>query len=803
MKNLNIFLIIYILLGITILNAQEKSDANIIGDVKSNGEHLPFISVFIEGTTIGTATDATGHYRLVNLPEGKHTIIARSVGFRTSKQEIEVKANETKEINFALEEDVLELEGVVVTADRNEMNRTEAPIVINAITPQIFEKTGAVCIADGLDFTPGLRMECNCQNCGFSQVRMNGLEGPYSQILINSRPVFSGLAGVYGLELIPSSMVQRIEIVRGGGSALFGGNAIAGTVNIITKEPTYNSFSISDNIAIIGLGGHEGTDPAIDHTININGSIMTDDAKSGLFVYGMLRDRDAYDENGDEYTEIVKLKNTTLGFSAYHKTGDKSKLSLDLYKINEFRRGGNKLDYLPHEADIAEQLNHDILGSSLSFDWFTNSSFDKLTLYASAQKVDRESYYGAQQDPNAYGLTKDLTTSIGGQYTMNIKNLGFAPATLVVGIDNNSNFLEDTKLGANGNPNNLLTDQYVNTVGSFFQNEWDFGFGKAAFGIRYDNYSIKDLDSEHDDLSGNVIAPRMNLKFDINSSIQYRISYAKGYRTPQIFDEDLHIEASGSRVILHDNDPNLTQETSHAVTSSFNIIHLMDKVQSELLIEGFYTKLIDPFANELSQLDDEGTYLYTRINSESDAHVAGANFELNSAFPNDIHFQIGYTIQESKYDAIQEWGETEALNSKEFMRTPNQYGYATIDWHPRKELEFAINSTYTGSMYVPHFGLNPDPNDDDYEAQMAAIQNGDVIEGERLEKSETFLHLGFRVAYTFKLSDATKLQVSCGVKNIFNQSQKEHDSGVYRDAGYIYGPCEPRTFTFGVKLGNF
>jgi outer membrane receptor for ferrienterochelin and colicins len=804
MKYLNIFSILYIFLILNNVSAQDQSDANVFGDVKANGEHLPFISVFIEGTTIGTATDVTGHFKLVDLPTGKHTIVARSIGYRTLKQEVEVFENDTKELNFELDEDVLELEGVVVTADRNEMNRSEAPVVINAITPKLFEKTSAVCIAEGLDFTPGLRMECNCQNCGFSQVRMNGLEGPYSQILINSRPVFSGLAGVYGLELIPSSMVQRIEVVRGGGSALFGGNAIAGTVNVITKEPSYNAFTISDNIGAIGIRGHDKTEPAVDHTVNVNGTLMTDDAKSGIFIYGMLRDRDSYDENSDDFTEIVELKNTTLGFSAYHKTGDRSKLSLDLYKINEFRRGGNKLDYLPHEADIAEQTNHDILGSSLSFDLFTNqTTFNKLSLYVSAQKVDRESYYGAQQDENAYGVTNDLTTSIGGQYTMNIENLGFAPATLVIGIDDNTNFLEDTKLGVNGVPNNVVADQYVNTIGSFFQNEWDLGFGKIAFGIRYDNYSIKDLDSENEDINGNVVAPRLNLKFDITSQLHYRISYAKGYRAPQIFDEDLHIEASGSRVILHDNSPDLTQESSHSLTSSFNYISTIGSVQSELLVEGFYTRLINPFANELSQLDKNGTYLYTRINADNEAHVAGINLELNTAFSNNISMQLGYTLQENKYDEAQYWGDSEVYpehKSEHFMRTPNQYGYATVDWHVTRKFEISLNSTYTGRMYVPHFGL--DPNTTELE-ELAAIENEDVIAGERLEKSESFLHMGFRFAYDFKLSEATKIQVSCGVKNLFNQMQAKHDSGKYRDAGYIYGPCEPRTMTIGVKLGNF
>jgi len=104
----------------------------------------------------------------------------------------------------------LGLEEVVITGDRNETNRTESATIVNTITPKLFAITQSVTLSEGLNFCPGLRMENNCQNCGFSQVRMNGMAGPYSQILINSRPIFSGLAGVYGLELIPSSMIERV-----------------------------------------------------------------------------------------------------------------------------------------------------------------------------------------------------------------------------------------------------------------------------------------------------------------------------------------------------------------------------------------------------------------------------------------------------------------------------------------------------------------------------------------------------------------------------------------------------------------
>jgi outer membrane receptor for ferrienterochelin and colicins len=222
--------------------SQKKTDANIVGHVICNCEHAPFATITIKGTNYGISTDETGHYMLINLPVGTHTIKAQAIGFKSIEKEITILAGETKEVNFILEEDILGLEEVVITADRSEIKRTESVTIVNTLSPKLFSSVQSVALIEGLTFSPGLRIENNCQNCGFSQVRMNGMEGPYSQILINSRPIFSGLAGVYGLELIPTNMIERIEIVRGGGSALYGSNAIAGVINIILKESISNSY---------------------------------------------------------------------------------------------------------------------------------------------------------------------------------------------------------------------------------------------------------------------------------------------------------------------------------------------------------------------------------------------------------------------------------------------------------------------------------------------------------------------------------------------------------------------------------
>ena len=138
---------------------QARTDANIYGHVidKQNGEHLPYISIFVKGTMIGTTTDASGHYFLKNLPIGTLSIEVKSIGYRTVQKEIEVKANSTHELNFELEHDDVALDEVVVSANRNETQRKLAPNLVNVINSKLFETSQSVCLAQGLNFQPGVR----------------------------------------------------------------------------------------------------------------------------------------------------------------------------------------------------------------------------------------------------------------------------------------------------------------------------------------------------------------------------------------------------------------------------------------------------------------------------------------------------------------------------------------------------------------------------------------------------------------------------------------------------------------------
>lgn len=754
-------------------NQKNGTDANLYGHVidKQSGEHLPYIPVQVKGTTIGVATDISGHYYLKNLPVGTLSIEVKAIGYRTVQKEITVEANSTHELNFELEQDNVALDEVVVSANRSETKRRLAPNLVNVLNNRLFETTQSVCLAQGLNFQPGVRTEDNCQNCGFTQVRINGLDGHYSQILIDSRPIFSSLNGVYGLEQIPASMIDRVEVVRGGGSALFGASAIGGTINIITKEPTRNSAEAGHSF--MSVGGSN----SFDNATSVNVSLVTDDNKAGFYAYGQSRYRKAFDYDGDGYSELPMLSNQTLGLNSFLKLSPYSKLTLQYHGIHEFRRGGNLLDRVAHEANIAEQIEHYIQGGGLNYDYFSPNEKNKLSAYFSFQATKRNSYYGGigegtpediENALKAYGDTHDFTCIFGAQYVHSFGKLLFMPSDLTLGAEYNYDGLNDVILGYDRD-----FRQKVRIGSVFFQNEWKNKQWSFLVGGRLDKHNM---------ISHVIFSPRVNLRFNPTENINLRISYAGGFRAPQAFDEDLHVGVVGGERLVTVFAENLKEERSNSFSLSSDLYHKFGNVQTNLLVEGFYTDLNNVFAlRQLDQPDAHGNTVQERYNAYG-AKVLGLNIEGKAMFTDWFSLQAGVTLQQSKYDEAIGWNdEVPEQKYRKMMRTPNTYGYFTASFTPLKLLTASLTGNYTGSMLIGH-------------------NAGSGVDSPVAVNTPDFFTVNLKVAYDIPIYKYLTLQVNGGVQNITNAYQKDFDKGWNRDSDYIYGPSLPRSYFIGVKF---
>ena len=301
---------------------------------RSRHEHIPYATIAVTGTAFGTTTDASGHYFLKNLPEGALTLEVRALGYASQTQQVTLRRGQTAELNFEVVQSGISMDEVVVSASRSARLRREAPALVSVLDAGLFEKTNASCLAQGLSFQPGVRVEDDCQNCGFTQVRINGLDGHYSQILVDSHPVFSALTGVYGLEQIPANMIERVEVLRGGGSALFGSSAIGGTINVITKEPSRNSAQMSHTLTSIGGNSYDNSDAQC--------FARHRKLAGGLCVFGQSRHRSGYDHDGDGFTEVPVINSQSVGMRTFSRTGAYSRITAQYHHIsNSAARGGS------------------------------------------------------------------------------------------------------------------------------------------------------------------------------------------------------------------------------------------------------------------------------------------------------------------------------------------------------------------------------------------------------------------------------------------------------------------------------
>ncbi|MGM9804404.1 MAG: TonB-dependent receptor domain-containing protein [Muribaculaceae bacterium] len=756
--------VLFALASCACLCAQKVTDAHISGHAieKDTKEHIAYITIRLLKTNIGTTTDATGHFFLKNLPEGDYEIEAAGIGYVGAVKRVKVRKGHTAEVNFELETDAFQVEQVVVTGNKSEVKRRNSSTLVNVIGAQTFDMVSATCLADGLNFQPGVRVENDCQNCGFTQVRINGLDGHYSQILMNSRPVFSALTGVYGLEQIPANMIERVEVMRGGGSALFGSSAIGGTVNIITRDPLINTAEVAHTLTSVGCGSK------LDNNTTANASIVSDNQKVGAMIYGQNRVRDGYDHDGDGYTEVPMLKTQVFGLRTNMRTSDASKLTIEYHGTHEYRRGGDNINLQPHMANVAEQTDHNIHAADLTYGLWNRDYTRRLSLYASMQNTRRNSYYGSGMDENAYGTTKDLVVVSGAQYIHQFDKLWFMPSELVAGIEYNHNYLNDVTLGYDHD-----VTQKVNIYSGYLQNEWRTNRWGFLVGARLDKHSLIDHV---------IVSPRANVRFNPSEKLNFRLSYSTGFRSPQAYDEDFHVAVVGGDRVVTILADGLKEESSQSVSASVDWYHNFGGVLTNVLCEAFYTDLTDVFAlRKLEEHDAKGNQVLERYNGNG-AKVWGATLEAKAVFSSHLQVQLGATYQRSRYNQPEYWSEDEAVPAeKKLFRTPDLYGYATLRYNPIKRFTAALTATYTGSMMVQHL-------------------QGSGTDVDIAVDTPSFLDANLKLSYDIKAFNYVTMQVNAGVHNLFNSYQNDFDQGELRDSGYIYGPMMPRSWFVGVKL---
>ena len=420
------------------------------------------------------------------------------------------------------------------------------------------------------------------------------------------------------------------------------------------------------------------------------------------------------------------------------------------------------MDEPAHKTDQAEERTHNILLGGINFKSSMPDINSSTSIYLAGQNTKRKHYTGIDQ-ADAYGNTIGQTVMGGFQYNY-LPNAH----TLTAGVEYLFDYVNDEIPLYN-----YLIDQETNQLGVFVQDDWKISSKiNLLAGMRMDKHNM---------LEQLVFNPRVSLLYKPLDFTQLRASYSTGYRAPQAFDTDLHIAFAGGGVSIIQLDPELNKETSESFSCSVNYDRPSEKYIYGFTVDGFYTELRDAFVLEENGADEQGNMILTKRNS-SGSIVKGLTFEGRVNYDNLIELDLGMTFQKSNYNEPVQWS-SELEGSTEYLRTPDHYGFYTLELTPADRLSISLSGVYTGTMKVPHFGGAP------------GVPVDHVID------SKPFFDQGFKLSYEFPMPPIKQgIQFYAGVKNVFNAYQDDFDTGRYRDSNFVYGPARPRTLYFGIRL---
>jgi len=638
----------YLFSIILIISAKTLYSQNISGKIEASIPVGQDITIRLLNTSFKTQTDSLGFYKLENIPNGTYKIHVTSTGFKPITQRISVLENENLNLDFELEEDQNELNEVVVSGTLKPVRRLESAVPVEVYSPVFFKKNPTPSIYDALQNINGVRPQLNCGVCNTGDIHINGLEGPYTLVMIDGMPIVSSLSTVYGLSGIPNSLVERIEIVKGPASSLYGSEAVGGLINIITKNPTTaltfsaDYFTTSYFESNLDLGTKFNVGKKATSLIGVN-----------YFNYDQVIDKDH-----DNFTDVTLSERISIFNKWSFKRNYNRLFTIAARGMYEDRWGGDirwEKKYRGGDEIYGESIytkRAELIGSyQLPFE-------EKLMLSFSGNVHYQDSRYG--------------TTS----YIANQK-IGFLQLTwdkkigrndLLAGIASRYTYYDDNTPATKDPENTWLP-------GIFVQDEITFSpKSQVLLGMRYDYNSIH----------GSIFTPRLAYRFKANENTIFRLNAGTGFRVVNLFTED-HAALTGSREVIIQND--LKPEQS--VNVNLNYIQKINFGNGTFMgIEttAFYTRFSNKIVSDYESNPNE--IIYDNIDGYAISQGISTNVDLN--FPSGLKFIVGATVLDNK-------NVENGISEKPYL-TENFTGTWSVSY---KIQPWDLSMDYTGNVYSP------------------------------------------------------------------------------------------------------
>lgn len=603
-----------ILMGLLAWSLMVQGQQAVLSGKVSNfsGEALGFASVALDGTAIGASTDDNGSFIISNIPPGTYKVLVSFLGYATTQKKIELKAGEEAILDFTLEAAANTMDEVVVTGTLKEVNRLESPVPVEVYNPVFFKKNPTPNIYEALQNVNGVRPQLNCQVCNTGDIHINGLEGPYTMVLIDGMPIVSSLATVYGLSGIPNSLVERMEIVKGPASSLYGSEAIGGLINIITKDPDRAPLVTAD---IMGTTWSElNADLGVKFTVGTNASVLT-----GLNYFNF---DEVIDNNQDNFTDMTIAERVSVFQKWNFKRKDNRLFTLAGRYYWESRWGG-ELDWTP-----AFRGGDEIYGEAISTErlelmgQYELPTVDNMLFSFSFNSHDQNSVYG--------DVPYIADQRIGfGQLTWD-KAIG--KHDLLVGSALRYTYYDDNTPatgGELGNPGNRPDEIWL--PGIFVQDEITFTPAhKLLLGLRYD----------YNDAHGNILTPRLAYKWSLTPTDIIRLNAGTGFRVVNLFTED-HAALTGAREVVITE--KLAPEQSYNINANYiKKMYLDNGGSGSVEFSGWYTY----FTNVIFPDYDTNPNQIIYQNLDGFAVTKGISLNADLSLPNGFSFLLGGTLMD-------------------------------------------------------------------------------------------------------------------------------------------------------------
>lgn len=752
---------LYLFIIFVLVSANIFAQASISGIVTDEeGNALDYATVTIDDYKQVTYTDQNGYFDISNISQGSHVIEVSYVGYKNYETTIEISDSTVHNVTLAM--DLTSMEEIVVTGNLKKTYISNSPIKIEVVTLKqlnTYLPSASATLVDNIKLINGVQEVVGCGVCYTNTISINGLPGQYTAVLIDGSPMYGNLASVYGLNGIPNMMIDRFEVIKGPSSTLYGSEAVAGVINIITKDPKKQPLLNLDLMTT--THGELFTNVAIAPKIGKHvGYIGFNSANVGRWE----------DSNKDLFNDGVNLDRYALFTKWNFDRANGKTFSIAGKYLYEDRRNGVK-EFLDNRAYRKLRGSEKIYGESIytkRYEVFGTYEFDVqgLKLDFSASHHDQDSRYG----DGKYNATQNIA------FSNLVYNKPIKKHDLIFGATARYNYYDDNTLATQeitkGDTLNKASRQFI--PGIFIQDEFKYNNHWTVLGgLRLDHYNAH----------GIIASPRVNVKYSLDDWTTARLNFGTGFRIVNLFTED-HAFISGQREVVITE--KLNPEQSYNYSININRKYLALGGIGSIDIEGYYTY----FTNKIiPDYDTPGKIIYKNLGGHSQTKGVSVSVSQNFQFPLSIN--IAGNLQSVTQTEPDDNGK---MITTDIVHAPQWSGVATLNYDLKKwGVLLAYTASVTGTTALPEV----------YDVDNSGTQ----MSTPRSTKSKPWSLHKFQATKTFK----NNFTLYGGVSNLFNFVQRssplvgwnDPNANVgfsqYFDTSYAYAPNHGREFYLGVR----